>query len=252
MERLHLSSCERYLWRARGALAVRGCFSEARVSRDLYEARHGIRAAEGPAALELDRAMAAIALGGVALVDRESWGLSITLPGRDFGLFVGFEPEGMICGRPGPAKRDGALVAVQRRKAGGPLIQSSYQPPGADVVAAVEEYYRRVEQIPTRLVVTADFEGALVQALPGGGIAEAAGLGAEGLVSLVDRGIAAGELEPVQEVLVFYECRCDEELIRGMISAVPEAARADLFGGEAELSVECPRCGREYVVRGAQ
>jgi len=248
-DELHLSHYRRFLWGEHGLLVVRGSFAKARVSRDLYAARHGISAAEGLAALELDRGMAAAALSGVALVDRESWGWSITLPGRDFSLFVGLEAEGMICGRTGPAERERGLAVLQRQKPGGPLVQSTYEPPNADVVVAIEEYFRKVEQVPTRVAVTDDWEGALVQALPGGDIAPVAGLAAAELVALVDERIAAGGLEPMHEVLVFYECRCSEDLIRAMLSSLPRPERSGLLGADRELSVECPRCGREYAIR---
>lgn len=246
---LHLSHYRRFLWPEHGLLVVRGSFAEARISRDLYETRHGIRAADGLAALELDRAMAAAALAGVALTDRESWGWSVTLPGRDFGLFIGLEAEGPICGRTAPAERERALVVLQRRKAGGPLVQSTYEPPGADVVDAFEDYYRKVEQLPTRVAVTDGWEGALVQALPDGEIGPVAGLAATELVTLVDEGIAAGWFEPMHEVVVFYECRCDENLARAMISSLPEAQRLDILGAGRELEIECPRCGRAFAVR---
>jgi hypothetical protein len=248
VDELHLSHYRRLLWREHDLLVVRGGLAEARISRDLYVARHGIPLATGLAAAELDRALAGAALCGVALVDRESWGWSITLPGRDFGLFVGLEAEGMLCGRVGPAERDRALVVLQRQKAGGPLVQSTYEPSGADPVAGIEEYYRLVEQVPTRVAVTDGWEGVLIQALPGGDLAPVAGLGADELVALIDGRAAAGALEPMHEVLVFYECRCNEELVRAMLSSLPASERAALFGAERELSVECPRCGREYAV----
>ena len=249
VEELHLSSYRRLLWRRHHALVVRGSFAEARFCRDLYEARHGIAAASGTAAVELDRALAALALAGVALVERESWGISVTLPGRDFGLFVGLEAEGMICGRIAPAEREGVLAVVQRQRAGGPLVQSTFEPPGADVVEVFEEYYRRVEQVPTRLGVTDGWEGALIQSLPGGELSFADGLPAGELTDLIDRKIAAGDMEPMHEVLIFYECRCNDDLIRAMISSVSGDARADLFGREPALLIECPRCGRGYSVR---
>ncbi len=245
---LHLSHYRRFLWHEHGLLVVRGSFAEARVSRDLYFLRHGIPVVTGLAAAELDRAMAAAALSGVALVDRESWGWSITLPGRDFGLFVGLEAEGMICGRTGPAERERGLTMLQRQKPGGPLVQSTYEPPGADVIDVFQDYYLKVEQIPTRVAVSDDWESALVQVLPGGDLAPVSALAVGELLSRVDGGIAAGDLEPMHEVVVFYECRCNEDLIRAMIASIPDAQRAALLAEEGEIRIECPRCGREYAI----
>ena len=246
---LHLSRYERRLWSAPNRLVVRGDFTEALVSRDLYEQRYGIPPAEVPARATLERLMAAAALAAISLAERESWGWSVTLPGVAEGFFCGVEPEGMICGRVREAERDEAIAVLQRQKGDAPLFQSSFVPPSTDPVAAVTAYFDQVEQLPTRLAVRGKGYGALVQALPGGSLDELTALDDEQLFAAIDAADAAGELERLDEVVLFYDCRCNDEMIAKMMDGMSEKQRAYLWENETELTIECPRCGREYRVQ---
>ena len=196
----------------------------------------------------MDRLMAAAGLAAVSLVDRESWGWSLALKGTGIGLFCGVEPEGMVCGTTRPAPEDRALGTLQRQKARGPLVQSSYEPEGDCPVAAVEEYFSQVVQLPTRLAVTDSWDAVLVQVLPGGDLSPTEGLTGQELVARLDRAEQDGELSLTDEMLLFYECRCDDEMILRMLTSLPPDQRAELWGDEKELRVECPRCRREYVI----
>ena len=246
---LHLARYERHLWRAPNRLVVRGDFSEALVSRDLYEQRFGIPPVEVPARTILERLMAAAGLAAVSLAERESWGWSVTLPGVAEGFFCGVEPEGMICGRVREAERSEAIAVLQRQKGDAPLFQSSFVPPSAEPVAAVAAYFDQVEQLPTRLAVRGRGPGVLVQALPGGALDELIPLDDEQLLVAIDDADTAGELERLDEVVLFYECRCNDELIAKMLDGMSEKQRSYLWESEDELTIECPRCGREYRAR---
>ncbi len=248
-EKLHVSLFRRYTWQEHDLLVVRGNFAEVLTCRDLYNQRHDIDAPQGDDGRNLDRLMAAAGLTAVSLVDRESWGWSLTLDRTGTGLFCGVEPEGMVCGRVKEAQQDRAVAVLQRQKAKGPLVQSSYEPTGDCPVAAVAQYYTRVDQLPTRLVVTEGWEAALVQMLPGGDMSPLEGQGDDDVVAQLDHAEQQGELTLTDEVVLFYECRCDDEMILLMLTSLPPDQRAELWGDELELNVECPRCGRAYVVQ---
>lgn len=249
--KLHLSHYQRYTWQGPELLVVRGNFAEALTCRDLYNSHHKIPPA-GEGAQQRDRMMAAAGLAAVALTERESWGWSLTLEGTELGLFCGVEPEGMICSVIRRASSDRAAVVLQRQKGNGPMVQSNFEPRSRGAVATVQEYFCQVEQIPTRVAVTAAWDATLVQPLPGGDLGVVADLEGDELVRRVDQAEADGQLKQAVEVLLFYDCRCDDEMMLRMLTTLPAQARADLWGDEPELRIECPRCGRDYTIqRGA-
>ncbi len=247
-EKLHLSLYGRHLWEERGALVVRGDFTEALVSRDLYQRRFGIAPTKDAFAEPLDRALAAAGLAALSLAERESWGWTLSMPGSEAGLFVAVEPEGMICGRARRAEKRGAAAVVQRQRPGREPEQSLYDPPDADPVRAVEEYFRSSAQIPTRIAQPDRGPGALLQALPRGSIEDLAGLEDAELLERIDAELEAGRLRRLEEVVLFYECRCDEEMLRGSLEALSARERSDLWNEREQIEAECPRCGRIYRI----
>lgn len=254
LPKLHLSHYHRYLWPEHGLLVVRGNLAEVLTCRQLYEERHGISAAKGAGAASLVRLMGAAGLAAVSLTQRESWGWSVTLAGQGFGLFCAVEPEGMLCCRMQQAPADRFAVVSQRQKAGGALVQSNIKPPSDDPRDVVQAYFTQVEQIATRVALGEnDLDGVLVQALPDGDLSVVQGLDHAGIIGRVDQALDAGQLKHSEEVLLFYECRCDDEMILQMITSLPAAQRRELWGDEQELQVDCPRCGRRYTLtRGGQ
>jgi len=250
-EDLHLAPYRRCLWEEAGLLVVSGDVSRALLSRDVYNGRYGIRAPGDERGTKLDRALAAAGLSAISLVERESWGWSMTFPGDDFGLFIGVEPEGMICGGVHGAERERAKVALQRQKAGEPLVESHYGPVGDDPVRAVELYFERSIQTPTRIAVSDAGPGALCQVVPGGDFSRVSGRTDEELLALLDE-LSAGQsnaLRVLDEVVLFYECRCNDDMVIDMIKGLPEDQQREVWGDSSELEIECPRCGREYVVK---
>jgi len=247
LPKLHLSHYHRYLWPEHGLLVVRGNLAEVLICRQLYEERHGISAAEGPGAASLIRLMGAAGLAAVSLTRRESWGWSVTLAGQGFGLFCAVEPEGMLCCRMPEAPVDRSAVVLQRQRAGGALVQSNIEPPSDDPRDVVQAYFTQVEQIATRVALGGD-DGVLVQVLPEGDLSVMDGMDDAGVIERVDQALEAGQLKHSEEVLLFYECRCDDEMILQMITSLPAAQRRELWDDEEELQVDCPRCGRRYTL----
>lgn len=250
-DKILLAHFHRYLWNARNLLVIKGESKKIEEGRAAYNLRYGIRPSSPKHEAQLERLMAAAGLAAVSLAERESWGFSVTLKGSGAGFFCALEPEGMVCGQVRPAEISTARVAVQRKKADELLRQSSYEPEGQDPVRAVQGYFEQSEQIATRISVTPDGRGALLQALPGSSLDSVASLNDDKVVELVEQEIAAGELQHLEEFLVFYECRCNDEMILDMLLSLPADKRAELWQDTEELEVECPRCGREFVLRKA-
>lgn len=244
---LHVGKYYRYLWEEKGLLTVLGHFEEVAVSRRLYEERHRIPTTVAGDDV-LNRIMGAAALAAVSLSERESWGWTITLPGSPFGFFCGVEPEGMICGRVRPSENDKGAIYVQRQKGNEPMTQSFFEPGTDNPVQAVARYFEQAVQVGTRIALDTSCSGVLLQALPGGQLSAVAEIGEEQLIEQMREMAERKQLSPVGEVLIFYECRCDDDMILNMVTKLPEPQRHALWGDEKELRVECPRCGREYVV----
>jgi redox-regulated HSP33 family molecular chaperone len=243
-----LSVCSRHLWTERSLLVVTADLAALLAGKNVYDTRYGISPDTVGDGRALDRLMAAAALAAVSLAERESWGWTLTASGAEHGLFCGVEPEGMVCGTARAADPDRAVAHLQRKKGDGPLVESRFTPSSDDPAATVQRYFLEVEQIQTRVAISDSAEGALVQALPGGALAELAPLGDEELRAELRAVIATDRAQHLDDVVVFYECRCDDVLITKMIAGLPDQARRELWGDLTEICVTCPRCGREFAV----
>jgi hypothetical protein len=247
---LHLGKYYRYLWEEMNLLVVIGHFSEVAVSRRLYEERYGIAPISESVDGTLVRLMGASALAAVSLSDRESWGWTVTFGNAPVGYFVGLEPEGMICGRVKAAEPDRNIAYVQRQKQSAPMTESFFEPVSADPAEMVTQYFTQTVQIETRVLLEEEGFGVLVQSLPGGRFETVAELTHNEFMSFIKKKIDEGAFKPVGEVLIFYECRCDDEMVLNMVTSLPEAQSREVWGEEdATLTIECPRCGRSYEIQ---
>lgn len=246
--KLHLGKYFRYLWEEKDLLIVVGSFPEVALSRQLYNDRHKIAPLEHDAYMQLTQLMGAAALAAVSLADRESWGWTLTTAGSDLGFFVGVEPEGMICGRVSPSEPEKITAYVQRQKGKAPMTQSLFEPEDPNPSAAVAQYFEHSVQTQTRIMLDEDASGILVQALPEGDLGAVRMFSDGALMAEIRRMADEEMLKPVGEVLIFYECRCDDEMVLNMMTSLPKADRKAVWGDERSLSIECPRCGRVYEI----
>jgi redox-regulated HSP33 family molecular chaperone len=213
-----------------------------------YGSRHRITPPNNEHDSLIRELLAATALSAVSLAERESWGWSLTFKGMNIGFFVGVEPEGMICLRTLDAETGKASVMVQRKKAGLPMTQSHISPRTVSPRDMVEQYFSEVDQMRTRLEVRADGEGILIHALPGGNFDVVRDLDTNKLFAYIDASTGSGCAKALDEVLLYYECRCSEDMIIRMVDNMSEVDRSDMFGDLLRLAIECPRCGRTYTV----
>jgi hypothetical protein len=244
---MRLSVCAKHMWTERSLLVVTGDLGPLFEGRRAYEARYGISPDMIADSRALDRLMGAAALAAVSLAQRESWGWTLTSTGDGHGLFCGVEPEGMICGTSRAAHPDHAVAYLQRKKGDGPLVESRFTPASGDPAASVQLYFAQVEQIETRLAIGGGL-GALVQALPGGALAELAVMGDDELLSELRAIVTSERATHLDDVVVFYECRCDENLILKMIAGLDDTSRRELWADQEEICVACPRCGRQFAI----
>jgi hypothetical protein len=245
----YLSHYHRYLFPDEQTMIVLGDASGIWRGREAYHRTLRIDVPDDPSDTRVRRLLASAGLAALTLHDRESWGWTVTLPGLPVGLFCGVEPDGRLCGTVREADATRAVAVLQRQKAGGALVQSHIEPPATDPLATVREYFDRVVQTPTRLVLDDEGPSVLVQLLPDGA--------RDGLLSAPDDELRARceslrdaeRLHHLEEVLLFYACRCSDEMILEMLTKLPEKDREEIWRGQSALTIECPRCGRAYHVQ---
>lgn len=246
----YLAHFERLLWEDSNCVVVSGDIAAVLRGRAAYHRELDIPL---PETVETDRLvwrmLAAAGIAAVLLSRRESWGWTLTLPGLPIGLFCGVEPDGRICAVVRQADRARATAVLQRQRQGGPLVQSHIEVPGQDPVSVVEKYFLQVEQTPTRVAVDESGRAALIQALPGSDLDDLLGLTQSAMVERVRVAHAEGKLRRVEEVLLFYACRCSEELVLQTLLSLPDEQRRELWMDETQIEVECPRCARRYHIR---
>ena len=241
--KLHLARYMKYLDEERNVLVVIGNLEEILISQHLYEQHHGISSDNSNT---LNRLLNACALAAASLSDKESWGWTLTLPGSANGYFVGVEPEGMICARTKSADRAMAKAYLQRQARKGPLTQSHFEPATDCPVETITQYFNEVVQTETRIVVS-DKSGILVQALPDSRFSSLKALTDEQVYDMYAEMQQKEALKTLEEYLVFYECRCDEEMIYKMVENLPDHQKDTLFEDQHLIEIECPRCGRQYT-----
>ncbi len=142
---------------------------------------------------------------------------------------------------------------------------------GARLADSLQRYFENSEQLPTRLWLHADADGAsgmLLQQLPAGAAAPAdaeAAADAWRRVQLIGDTLTALELRTLAdtELLrrlfneddlrvfdpapVYFRCRCSRERVSGMLQGLGEAETRSVLAERGSVEVRCDFCNRAYV-----
>jgi molecular chaperone Hsp33 len=142
---------------------------------------------------------------------------------------------------------------------------------GERLAESLQGYFENSEQLPTRLWLYADAQGAsgmLLQRLPdeGGSRAGAAEVDdAWRRVQLIGDTLTSDELRTLTdlEILrrlfneddlrlfepspVYFRCRCSRERVAGMLQGLGEAETRGVLAERGEVEVRCDFCNRAYV-----
>jgi hypothetical protein len=246
--KLNFAHYFRYHWEQPHLIVVTGEAEEIWNGYDAYCNRYEISEASPESTPMLKRFFAAAGLAAVSLAEAEWWGWSVTFPQSSIGLFCGVEPEGMVCGTVLESDPSKNLVVVQRKGKKAPMAQSYFSLMTQDPVEVVERYFEEAEQTLIRIAVDSKGRGALLRPMPGGNFDDIAGFSDDELIARCFGLAADGAIKKLDEVLLFYECPCNQQKIDAIIKGLPENQLAELWGDLDSLEVSCPRCGRKYTV----
>jgi len=143
---------------------------------------------------------------------------------------------------------------------------------GLRLADALQVYFENSEQLPTRLWLHADADGAsgmLLQRLPASdaqrGIDAAAVDDAWRRVQLIGETLTAEELRTLTDAQilhrlfheddvrlfeaspVYFRCRCSRERVAGMLQGLGEAETRSVLAERGAVEVHCDFCNRAYV-----
>lgn len=159
---------------------------------------------------------------------------------------------------------DGQLIITLDPGQGGEQYQGVVELSGTSLAAALEHYFDRSEQLPTRLLLSADAHsaaGLLIQRLPGV-LADAdawnrieqlsATLTAAELLHLDNRTLLyrlfnEDELRLFEAESLSFRCNCSQERAVAMLRSLGQDEVREVLSEEGEISVDCEFCGMRYA-----
>ena len=143
---------------------------------------------------------------------------------------------------------------------------------GERLAESLQAYFQNSEQVPTRLWLHADEQGAsgmLLQKLPGSATVRTADAEAiedawrrvqliadtltpEELRTLADAEILhrlfnEDDLRLFEPAPVYFRCRCSRERVAGMLQGLGEAETRSVIAERGKVEVHCDFCNRAYV-----
>lgn len=202
----------------------------------------------------VQQVLAAIVLWGTFLPNGTTTAWSLLLPRRQWRLFVAADSGEVRCiSRWSPFEHEHRhhepLMDCQTRRRGEPVTRSVFEPEEEDAVGIVRQFFRQSQQTPGRLFFDADAQrGQMLVALADKDEAWFASLEARDRADLL-RHEELGHMARIGDAQPWlFDCGCTAERVRQAILGAVGIDPDTLFGEDHEVEVECPRCGREYVI----
>jgi molecular chaperone Hsp33 len=165
----------------------------------------------------------------------------------------------------------GNLTVTLETDAGAQRYQGIVPITGERLAESLQGYFENSEQLPTRLWLYADAQGAsgmLLQRLPGAGATPAGDAEVDDAwrrVQLIGDTLTREELRTLTdlEILrrlfneddvrlfepspVYFRCRCSRERVAGMLQGLGEAETRAIIAERGAVEVRCDFCNRAYV-----
>ncbi len=174
-----------------------------------------------------------------------AWTLNIKQPALNF-FIAGDNSQFIVTGRVyanNVKTSDSSRLFLESQRPRHEPSRSVLDVSGTDVLMIFEQFHERSEQIPSRLFELSDGEHVFIQGMPR--------VDTDWLHSL-DRRAAesylAKELEPIEQRRYRFSCGCDPYKVLKIIHGMYHGKADELFQGEHQVEVSCPRCGRRFWV----
>lgn len=122
--------------------------------------------------------------------------------------------------------------------------RSSVQCESSDIVRIVEHYYSQSEQLPIRIALSKDSDTAVaIAAMPGYDEEWFAALDLACLPELPEE-----KKKRIKTCQFKFACDCSPEKLLPFLRAIGDEELAELYGEDTELTVQCPRCGKYFLI----
>jgi len=112
---------------------------------------------------------------------------------------------------------------------------------GESVLVMFEQYYWRSEQISTRLFSRKGAEFVMLQGLPAADRTWLRRLEEKTLADYLQ-----GDFERIETRRYSLGCGCHPKKILAVVHGIYQGRPEELFAGQQQVEVSCPRCGRRY------
>ncbi len=108
----------------------------------------------------------------------------------------------------------------------------------------VEHYYSQSEQLPIRIALSKDSDTAVaIAAMPEYDEEWFKALPLDALPELEGE-----EKKRIKSCQFRFACDCSPEKLLPFLRAISNEELAELYGDDEELTVQCPRCGKYFLV----
>ncbi|QQL44506.1 Hsp33 family molecular chaperone HslO [Sulfuriroseicoccus oceanibius] len=239
-----------YFVRHRNALLVRGDFGELYMDYYLHWMQHGIQL-ETECDVVLKESLAALTLHMASKPYDETAAWTINFVDPRMNVFVtGNNGEGSVTGRVWThdlqAMHKGLFIAEAQKLTSGESRRSTVEikRDGARPFDAAQDFYQQSEQRMARFFAYGPEDFVLITAQPDCDI--------EWLAELTEDDIR--ELDKKEELSLLetrkyvFDCGCSAERIISRFAGLQEADRKEIFGDDASIRINCPRCAAKIDV----
>lgn len=115
---------------------------------------------------------------------------------------------------------------------------------GQSVLVMFEQYYRRSEQISTRLFTRDGTEFVMLQGLPAADRTWLRRLDDNSLADYLQK-----DFETIESRRYSWGCGCHPAKILAVVHGIYRDRPDELFAGQQQVEVSCPRCGKRYWLK---